>query len=135
MTETSQVARVGDVERDRCISRLTTAMVDGQLDQAEFGDRLNAALGAKTRPELEILTQDLEGAESPLPATSRRTRPVVRVDPILAGGYVAVSGVLCALILGLLVLDDVYYGVLLWLFSLVCGGAGALLASRSSGKQ
>lgn len=135
MAETSQVARVGDVERDRCISRLTTAMVDGQLDQAEFGDRLSAALGAKTRPELEVLTDDLESAESTSLVTIRRTPPGAKMDPLLAGGYVAISGVLCALVLGMLILDDAYYGVLLWLFSLLCGGAGALLASRSRQRQ
>lgn len=135
MTGTSQVARVGDVQRDRCISRLTTAMVDGQLDQAEFSERLSAALGAKTRAELEVLTHDLESAEAASLVATRRTPPIARIDPLLAGGYVAVSGVLCAIVLGMLILDDAYYGVLLWLFSLVCGGAGALLASRSRETQ
>jgi hypothetical protein len=132
VTETSQIARAGDAERDGCIRTLTAALVDGQLDHAEFGERSSAALLARTRGELDLLTQDLESPESRLStAASHRAPGAGKMDPLLTGGYVAVSGVLSVLVLGLLVLDDAFYGILLWLFSLVCGGAGALLARRN----
>jgi hypothetical protein len=132
VTETSQIARAGDAERDGCIKTLTAALVDGQLDHAEFGERSSAALLARTRSELEVLTRDLESTgPRRSTATSRREPGAGKTDRLLTGGYVAVSGVLCVLVLGTLVLDDAFYGILLWLFSLVCGGAGALLARRS----
>lgn len=79
-----------------------------------------------------MLTQDLESAESQLSsAASHRASGAGKVDPLLTGAYVAASGLLSVLVLGMLVLDDAYYGVLLWLFSLICGGAGALLARKN----
>jgi len=132
MSKTSPVIRVGDSEREVCISRLTTALVGGQLDQTEFDERAGAALHARTRDDLGLLTADLEDAALPVP--HGRAPATARINPRLAGGFIAVSGVLCVLLLGEFVFVDVYTGVLLWLFSILSGGVGVLLAAKSHSK-
>ena len=59
--------RIGDAERDRAVELLRDHMAEGRLDQAEFDERLTAALSAKTSGDLEPLFSDLPG---PRPGTS-----------------------------------------------------------------
>lgn len=51
--------RVGDVERDKYISRLGLAMADGYVSLDEFQARADAAAKALTKTELDSLIQDL----------------------------------------------------------------------------
>jgi hypothetical protein len=51
--------RASDADRDRVIELLHSALADGRLDQAEFGERLDAALAARTIEALAPLTADL----------------------------------------------------------------------------
>ncbi|MFC1432240.1 DUF1707 domain-containing protein [Streptacidiphilus sp. N1-3] len=51
--------RASDADRDRVIDTLRTAVADGRLDPAEFHERLDAALTARTLAALTPLTADL----------------------------------------------------------------------------
>jgi hypothetical protein len=55
----SPALRASDADRDRVIELLRAAVADGRLDQAEFGERLDAALAARTIDALAPLTADL----------------------------------------------------------------------------
>jgi hypothetical protein len=54
--------RASDADRDRVIELLRAAVADGRIDQAEFDERLDAALTARTIDALVPLTADLIAA-------------------------------------------------------------------------
>ena len=54
--------RASDADRDRVIELLRAAVADGRLDPAEFDQRLDAALAARTIDALAPLTADLIAA-------------------------------------------------------------------------
>jgi DUF1707 SHOCT-like domain len=56
--------RASDADRDRVIDVLRAAVGDGRLDPAEFDERLDAALAARTIDALAPLTADLIAAPS-----------------------------------------------------------------------
>ena len=58
----SPALRASDADRDRVIELLRAAVADGRLDQAEFDERLDAALAARTIDALAPLTADLIAA-------------------------------------------------------------------------
>ena len=58
----SPALRASDADRDRVIELLRAAVGDGRLDQAEFDERLDAALAARTIDALTPLTADLIAA-------------------------------------------------------------------------
>jgi Domain of unknown function (DUF1707) len=58
----SPALRASDADRDRVIEVLRAAVADGRLDQAEFDERLGAALAARTIDALAPLTADLIAA-------------------------------------------------------------------------
>jgi Domain of unknown function (DUF1707)/Cell wall-active antibiotics response 4TMS YvqF len=65
--------RASDAEREAVVARLQTAAGDGRLALEELADRLERALAAATRSELEVLTADLpEQAAEALPAAKSR---------------------------------------------------------------
>jgi Domain of unknown function (DUF1707) len=51
--------RVSDVERQAAVRRLERALRDGRLTVFEFDERTQAAYVARTRSELDDLTEDL----------------------------------------------------------------------------
>lgn len=51
--------RVSDAERQAVARRLERALRDGRLAIVEFDERVQAAYAARTRGELEDLTEDL----------------------------------------------------------------------------
>jgi Domain of unknown function (DUF1707) len=55
----SPALRASDADRDRVIELLRSAVADGRLDPAEFDERLDAALAARTIDALAPLTADL----------------------------------------------------------------------------
>jgi hypothetical protein len=55
----SSALRASDADRDRVIDVLRAAVADGRLDPAEFGERLDVALTARTIGALAPLTADL----------------------------------------------------------------------------
>ena len=58
----SPALRASDADRDRFIEVLRAAVADGRLNQAEFDERLDAALAARTIDALAPLTADLIAA-------------------------------------------------------------------------
>jgi hypothetical protein len=63
--------RVSDAERAEVADRLSKHYADGRLDQAEFAERLDQAMAAKTQADLGGLFVDLPDLDGP-------DRPVVR---------------------------------------------------------
>jgi len=67
----SPALRASDADRDQVIELLRAAVADGRLDQAEFDERLDATLAARTIDALVPLTADLiaapGGGALPLP--------------------------------------------------------------------
>jgi hypothetical protein len=55
----SPALRASDADRDRVIDVLRAAVADGRLEPAEFNERLDAALAARTFDALAPLTADL----------------------------------------------------------------------------
>ena len=73
----SRALRASDADRDRVIELLRAAVGDGRLDQAEFDERLDAALAARTIDALTPLTADLiaaPGSDGALALPLARTR-------------------------------------------------------------
>ena len=66
--------RASDEERELAVVRLRTAAGEGRLTLDELADRLERALGAVTRADLEPLTRDLPAADSESPALSEGRR-------------------------------------------------------------
>ena len=58
----SPALRASDADRDRVTELLRAAVADGRLDPAEFDERLDAALAARTIDGLAALTADLIAA-------------------------------------------------------------------------
>jgi hypothetical protein len=54
--------RASDRERDAVLQRVQQAFAEGRLDDAEFDERMRAALTARTRAELDALLADLPAA-------------------------------------------------------------------------
>ena len=66
--------RVGDAEREAVSGILRAQYVAGRLDNAEFEQRLERCLAAKTYADLDALLTDFPGLEAP---ARRRRRPVI----------------------------------------------------------
>ena len=63
--------RASDAERDAAAGRLREAHAEGRLTVEEFSERLDAALAARTRGDLEALTRDLPAPPGPAPSRPR----------------------------------------------------------------
>jgi hypothetical protein len=72
------VIRASDLERDEAAHRLQAAFADGRLDDAEFDERMRAALTARTRAQLDQLLTDLPDSASP---AGRPVAPVTGRPP------------------------------------------------------
>jgi hypothetical protein len=59
--------RVSHAERTEVADRLSKHYGDGRLDEEEFNERLDRAMKAKTRADLDGLFDDLPGEEPPRP--------------------------------------------------------------------
>jgi hypothetical protein len=64
--------RVGDAERTEIADRLARHFSDGRLDEAEFSERLDRAMRAKTMADLSGLLSDLPGEPVPPQEGGRR---------------------------------------------------------------
>jgi hypothetical protein len=69
-----QGMRVSDADRAEVADRLARHYGDGRLDQAEFEERLDRAMRAKTRADLVVLLADLPEGEAPPPDDGSRPR-------------------------------------------------------------
>ena len=66
--------RVGDAERNQVAEALSQHYSDGRLDASELKERLDSAIGAKTRGDLAGLMTDLPPLGTP-PAAQAPPRP------------------------------------------------------------
>jgi hypothetical protein len=68
--------RASDRERDAVVQRVQQAFAEGRLDDAEFDERMRAALVARTHADLDVLLTDLPvagpGLDPGSPAASGR---------------------------------------------------------------
>jgi Domain of unknown function (DUF1707)/Cell wall-active antibiotics response 4TMS YvqF len=64
--------RASDAEREAAVTRVRAAAGEGRLTLDELADRIDRALTAATRAELEPLTADLPESLSPAPAMKAR---------------------------------------------------------------
>lgn len=74
MTSNTPAIRASDAEREHTVELLRRHSVDGRLTLEEFAGRIEAAYEAKTREELDALTEDL-------PADQRTATPATRRSP------------------------------------------------------
>jgi hypothetical protein len=76
--------RVGDTERAAVADRLAQHFGDGRLDEAEFNDRLDKAMRAKTMADLTGLLADLPDTAATQPqlpaAGTREDRKMLKVQ-------------------------------------------------------
>jgi hypothetical protein len=70
----AQSLRVSDAEREHIIGLLQRATGAGMLDLDEFTRRVDAALAARTRGELNVVVLDLPGMTHPEQPTGTATR-------------------------------------------------------------
>ncbi|MGD0287131.1 MAG: DUF1707 domain-containing protein [Acidimicrobiales bacterium] len=67
--------RIGDAERNEISELLSKHYSDGRLDAAEFQERLDRAMSAKTRADLSGLLVDLPSLQTPEQAAAVRQPP------------------------------------------------------------
>lgn len=74
VTERTPAVRASDAEREQTVEILRAHVVEGRLTLEEFAERVDTVYQARTRQELDALTQDLpdDPRES---ASQRRRRP------------------------------------------------------------
>jgi hypothetical protein len=77
--------RASDAERSEVADRLGRHFSDGRLDQAEFQVRLEQAMEAKKRSDLQGLFDDLPRLETePAPEPMRRRRRIIPFIVVIA---------------------------------------------------
>jgi len=81
--------RVADADRDLCVAQLQQQFSVGRLEQWELEERIEKALLAKSRGQLDELTSDCETAP-PLVERTRRRRPRIWIAEIV--GAMALGG-------------------------------------------
>jgi Domain of unknown function (DUF1707) len=73
--------RASHEDRDKVVEHLRMAGGDGRLDSDELGERVGAALSARTYGELAALVSDLPAAPgSPVAAVAAKPKDVIRID-------------------------------------------------------
>lgn len=85
---------VSDQQRDRAVNHLQSCYANGTLDEAEFDKRLDAALAARDRAELNRSLQGLAQIVPVTPFTPATPRRPGEPNPAenLAGGFTHLSG-------------------------------------------
>lgn len=93
--------RAGHADRERTVSVLKTAFVQGRLTQDEFGLRVGQALVSRTCADLSAVTADLPPglapAAAPAPARDTANRTVVKVIAYMTAVWVGFWGVIAAM--------------------------------------
>ncbi|HET9871587.1 MAG TPA: DUF1707 domain-containing protein [Propionibacteriaceae bacterium] len=118
--------RAADAERDRVITHLSDSFAVGRLSADELDQRLDRALRARTRAELQVLLADLPAVEKPAERNvRRRTDPAARLQWALW----MVTALVC---LAVWVATSVAHGSALYFWPVwVIGPWGVVLAAHS----
>ena len=85
--------RASDAERNEVADKLARHFADGRLDQPEFKARLDRAIGATTRGDLEGLFDDLPPLDSETPPAPPRRRWSAALLLVIALVAVAASAI------------------------------------------
>lgn len=104
--------RASDVERNEVAEKLSRHFADGRLDQPEFKVRLDQAMGATTRGDLDGLFDDLPRLADEAPPPRSRRRRLVPFVVIIALVAIAAGSTFSLLHVPWLLL--VLVGVFLW---------------------
>ena len=96
--------RVSHAERTEVADRLSKHYGDGRLDEEEFNERLDRAMKAKTRADLDGLFDDLPVYEdpprpSPEPPALRPLRPRSRLPRIAFLAFVVLAAIMVGQVL------------------------------------
>ena len=129
--QSDQHFRVSDAERQAVTDRLAEHFAAGRLDQAEFDERVDRAMHAKTRADLGGLFDDLPetGAQAAQAAPAATDHPRrARRHPVLLVGLV----VLVAIAAGHLVFPLLWIG---FLVAILLFATGTIGRSRSSQRR
>jgi len=78
--------RASDVERRRVVATLQAACVEGRLNLDEYGQRVEAALAARTRAQLETLLVDLPAETGTGEEMASASRPGGWMSPAAGEG-------------------------------------------------
>jgi hypothetical protein len=94
--------RVSHAERTEVADRLSRHYGDGRLDEEEFNERLDRAMKAKTRADLNGLFDDLPGDEPPrpsaTPAAPAMVRPPRRHSPLARIAFLAFVAIVAIMV-------------------------------------
>lgn len=77
--------RVSDQDRDATLSALGEHAAAGRLTLDELEQRAEQALTAKTRGDLDLLTQDLPGTTGQVQTATQRRKPIRWIVAIMGG--------------------------------------------------
>lgn len=124
-------SRVDDQQRTETVNQLSAAVASGKLSVEEFDERAERALTARTQADLDVLVDDLDPALPVLP--QRAGTPVVSLtaaDLARAVAFALVTGVIAWVVGGYAWPYQYEQRLLVWLFALACGTAGAALRRR-----
>jgi len=134
-----QHLRVSDADRSDVTDRLARHYGDGRLDQAEFDDRVNRAMTAKTVADFQGLFDDLpdlpqgvsdtagKAPGSPSPAAGYKGVQKQRYGNTLLGKLVLVAVILAVASVGWHAVTDWWFQPWMWIAVMVI----AVMASRS----
>jgi hypothetical protein len=93
LADSAGQVRASDVERENALRALAAHFADGRLDRAEFDERADVALAARTQSQLHALFADLPGpAPAPVALPDAGAPPASAALRRVRRG-VAVSGV------------------------------------------
>jgi hypothetical protein len=104
--------RASDTERNEVADKLSRHFADGRLDQAEFKVRLDKAMGATTRGDLDGLFDDLPRLADEQPPPQPRRRRLIPFVLIIALVAVAAGSTISMVHVPWLLL--VLIGLFLW---------------------
>ncbi|HEY5016564.1 MAG TPA: DUF1707 domain-containing protein [Streptosporangiaceae bacterium] len=98
--------RASDADRERVVAMLAEALADGRLSHDEHGERMSAALSARTLGELARLTTDLAAPERQ-PVQLNGGQPVAALfgNAERTGRWVVPATMTCVAAFGEVVLD------------------------------
>lgn len=89
----AEALRASNAERDDALNLLSAHFADGRLDRAEFDERAEAALAARTRDQLRALFADLPGpGPVPTPAAEAPAATMTGAGMQARGGGALTTG-------------------------------------------
>jgi Domain of unknown function (DUF1707) len=122
-----QHLRVSDAERQAATDRLAEYFTEGRLDQAEFDQRVERAMSAKTRADLSALFDDLP--ETGAPAVPEHLRRRHR-HPVLLIALFVVLAIATAHVLWWATVPVLWVGVLVVALLFATGRIGRSRTSQ-----